>query len=435
MQKKAGRKVGYKLRLRDAVLALIVELRRIAALHVYTMGSVSYSGKVLGIIDPRNAFGGRVLCRHDGDEIPFEKSLYHFEAETDALAQERRAHMIILDDRESAWCARSRPHVLQCAPFRCWREDGLLLLPNAWPDQVLFDMLRVVRAIVQELRRRAAHSVPAALCLRRQAVFHGVVVVFSGGLLRDATQPQRCSPWRIAEAFGARCKLHFDSHTVTHVVSGQLGTSSVRKALGLPNIHAVSVGWLTDSAERWERQSEVLYQLQSAAAKILPGTSRCSAEAQTRLPQEGQAMLSRHGHRRHSPVGSEEWRADGRLLASRTLPSLDDEAKVSGPEGGITLLLPAACKTGILAALPIISASQGQGPAATLTAAILYSAPCAKKKSTRVLLEAFGRSNLSSEFVAERTLLLALSDIVGRDALLFILTAARTPAWAGPTAP
>ena len=92
----------------------------------------------------------------------------------------------------------------------------------------------------------------------------------AGGLLRDAHQPERCAPWRMAEVFGAQCELSFDLSRVTHVVSGQAESASVKKALA-NGIHAVSLQWLLDSAARWQRQAETPYSLAPGAVEAIAG--------------------------------------------------------------------------------------------------------------------------------------------------------------------
>jgi hypothetical protein len=109
--------------------------------------------------------------------------------------------------------------------------------------------------------------------MRRRAVLKDVVVVFSGGLLSDAQYMQCCAFWRLAEALGASCEVWMDVACVTHVVSQQADTGSVRAALGHASrqIHAVKPTWLLDCATRWYRQSEALY------AWTLPGLGGAAA--------------------------------------------------------------------------------------------------------------------------------------------------------------
>ena len=64
----------------------------------------------------------RVVHRRDGDDQSFEKSLLHLVKGADPRATRRRERMIVLDDREDAWCVRSRPHVLQIPQVRAPSE-------------------------------------------------------------------------------------------------------------------------------------------------------------------------------------------------------------------------------------------------------------------------------------------------------------------------
>jgi hypothetical protein len=120
---------------------------------------------------------------------------------------------------------------------------------------------QVIKAVHADLRSGSARSVRESLHTRRRAVLKGVVVVFSGGLLSDAQYMQCCAFWRLAEALGASCEVWMDVACVTHVVSQQADTGSVRKALGHASrqIHAVKPTWLLDCATRCHRQSEALY--------------------------------------------------------------------------------------------------------------------------------------------------------------------------------
>ena len=164
----------------------------------------SYSRRVMDLIDPTSSFGGEILCRKDGGQDAFDKSVLHLAPGSDSTSAARRRRMIVLDDREEAWCVESRPNVLPIPQFKAWSEDGT---PTAAPeaDPTLLDMLAVLRAVSRDLASGAARSVPAALQQRRQSILRGCVLVFSGGLLRDHTKPEINSSWRMAVALGARC--------------------------------------------------------------------------------------------------------------------------------------------------------------------------------------------------------------------------------------
>ena len=53
-------------------MAFLKEVSRFCLVHVYTMGSESYTREVLALIDPHASFEGHVLCRKDGDEVRSE---------------------------------------------------------------------------------------------------------------------------------------------------------------------------------------------------------------------------------------------------------------------------------------------------------------------------------------------------------------------------
>ena len=257
-------------------------MRPLANIHVYTMGSMSYTREVLRIIDPQHTFTGSTLCRQDGDESLFEKELLHLFPQTidevivssaeakrgvTATAKAKRhrslvGRALVLDDREDAWDVLSRPSVLRCTPFRCWSDDGAPLPTPPVADATLLDLLQIVKAVRADLASGRAPNAASALHERRRRVLAGVVVVFSGGLLQDSHHPERCAPWRMAESLGAACEVKMDVARVTHVVSAQAETGSVRKALGSSGprpIVAVKPQWLLDTAARWHRQDEALY--------------------------------------------------------------------------------------------------------------------------------------------------------------------------------
>ena len=252
---------NYKLRVRDGVRAFLREVRRFCTVHVYTMGSQSYAKQVIGLIDPHETdIDGTILCRRDDDDELFTKSISHLIPGEDVEAARRRQAMIILDDREDAWDVLSRSSVLQIPQFRCWHDDSTPMAPrSSEPDATLLDMLGVLKAVSADLASGAQPSVPAALHQRRRGILAGCVLIFSGGLLRDAAHPERCVPWRMAEVCGARCEISFLEH-VTHVVSPNPDTGSVKRAAQRGK-HAVSLHWLLDSVARWHRQDEARYSL------------------------------------------------------------------------------------------------------------------------------------------------------------------------------
>jgi hypothetical protein len=193
---------------------------------------------------------------------------------------------------------------------------------------------QVIKAVHADLRNGSARSVRESLHTRRRAVLKGVVVVFSGGLLSDAQYMQCCAFWRLAEALGASCEVWMDVACVTHVVSQQADTGSVRKALGHASrqIHAVKPTWLLDCATRWCRQSEALY------AWTLPGLGGAAAGEGTRGSLEGSSGLggsSGSGCRAGagsvagpSPLSREEMREEMRAVASLLPSTLPKEEKL-----------------------------------------------------------------------------------------------------------
>ena len=286
-----GLQTKYKLRLREGLRSFVEEVSKLATLHVYTMGSKSYTREVLLRIDPAHLYlpskagpdgsgKGQVFCRSDSEENHFSKSLTHFldpaaaaaaGGELTAEEQQRLATMLILDDREDAWDPASRPAVLQCIPYRCWTENAAPIPLPAAADTCLLDMLETIRGVASDLQAGTHASVADSLQARRLRVLDGVVLVFSGGILRDDRQPERCTAFRTAQAFGARVELRLDYQRVTHVVTGNPDSSTVRKTLGVPGIHIVSLQWLLDSTARWHRQHEDLYSFRPGVAAAVVG--------------------------------------------------------------------------------------------------------------------------------------------------------------------
>lgn len=249
------------MKTRDGLHAFLQQVGRLARVHVYTMGSRSYTRQVLDAIDPTvTIFSSKVLCREDGEDDVFAKSLTHL-----GLSQAEQRVTIILDDREDAWDSPSREHVLQISPFRCFRPDGGMLPPEQQEgDSTLFDMLQVLRGVVADLSSGRTRDAPSALNRRRRTVLRGTHLVFSGGLLTDSQEPGRSALWRLSEAFGAKCHLYWNNE-ITHVLSAKANSASVEKAV-VAGVFAVSPTWLTDSAARWHRQHELRYLLRGRPA-------------------------------------------------------------------------------------------------------------------------------------------------------------------------
>ena len=277
---------SYKVRVREGLRAFLKEVHTFCTLHVYTMGKKSYTRAVMRIIDPQNAFDGITLCRKDEEDQHFSKSIEHLVPGTDAASVRRRASMIVLDDREVAWEAESRPHVLQISPFRCWQDDGKPMPGRPDADGSLLDMLTVLRGVRDDLASGRAQSVPHALDHRRRHVLAGCVVIFSGGILRDSNRTDQCVPWCLAEAFGAKCEKFFSAQ-VTHVVSPNVDTNSVKKAI-TKGLHAVTPQWLYESCTRWHRQAEAPYSLDASVVSqaVVPKPPRT-------LEADDQALVAR----------------------------------------------------------------------------------------------------------------------------------------------
>jgi hypothetical protein len=398
-----GLEQRFKLKVRDGVRAFLKEVRTFCTLHVYTMGSLSYTRQVLHLLDPTRAIDGEILCRSDGDEQPFEKSIEHFHAVRGEAGGEgdgggdgggdgdgdgsgggggashaRRTRMVIIDDREDAWCATSRPHVLSVPQFRCWQDDGSLMPPRPEADATLLDMLTVLRAVHRDLATGGATSVPSALALRRGAVLSGCVLVFSGGLLKDQYKPELNPLWRMALALGARCETSFDTKAVTHVVSASAETASVRKAL-LHSIFAVSQQWLLDSFMRWHRQEEALY----SHAPRPPGAAAAGSSG-------AGGGSGAHGGGRGGAAGASAAAASGG----------DQGARV---ERAIRLARHAL-------------ASDAHTPSQRLSAAIHYLVPAEHKAEAREQLRRFEDAN-GKDAAAAAAALTAITVLVGRDAL------------------
>ena len=271
----------YKMRVRDGLSTFLREVLQFSTVHVYTMGSKSHARNVLDVIDPHMKFQGKTLCRQDGDDSLFEKSLSDIFPDAGAEQQEqqlRSSRAVVLDDREDAWCTASRPHVLQCTPFRYWREDGSPIPPPVSSDTTLIDLLQVLRGVHSDLARGLEPSAAASLASRRRRVLDGAVIVFAGGLLQDTYQLSQNAPWRLAESLGAECLERTDWKRVTHVVSGKGTANTVGLALesGMKSgrtIYAVRLQWLNDCAARWTRQKEEPYLWTAAAADSDTGSS------------------------------------------------------------------------------------------------------------------------------------------------------------------
>ena len=128
---------NYVLGLRDGLNEFLRQLKQLATIHVYTMGSKSYCSEVIEIIDPgKDLIEGRVrklpsggspwrraqpgpscgplqvMCRKDSAGESFTKSLTHI---FDSKDDERLACALVMDDRIDAWDEPSRDKLIQAA--------------------------------------------------------------------------------------------------------------------------------------------------------------------------------------------------------------------------------------------------------------------------------------------------------------------------------
>ena len=160
--------VRYVLGLRDGLHEFLKEICQLATVHVYTMGSKSYATEVIGIIDPtKELIVGRVLCRRDSAPEAFVKSLTHL---FPVNAEARRA-ALILDDRQEAWDALSREHLIQVPAFHCFdKEDNSALPRPDVPDVTLMALLRVIRVVHLDWSRGVMASAAESLRAHRQKV-------------------------------------------------------------------------------------------------------------------------------------------------------------------------------------------------------------------------------------------------------------------------
>mmetsp|Transcript_10941 Transcript_10941/g.23346 ORF Transcript_10941/g.23346 Transcript_10941/m.23346 type:complete len:317 (-) Transcript_10941:97-1047(-) len=244
------------------------------------MASVTYTKYVLDQMDPAGTLiGGQVVCRADGKTEVFTKS-------ATLVGGLDLNSIVAVDDREEAWDPLSRELVIQLPAFRYFSKDRCELRKSPLADTALMDVLRVLRDVHAGISSHEQGSTREALSARRQSVLSGVHLVFSGGLLSDAKQPQRCVLWRLAATFGASCHVAWTEHVpLTHVISGRPDSASVGRA-AKSHIWAVSPDWLLHSAQRWHRQSENLYALPCPAqlpASLRPLRAEDSADALRRI--------------------------------------------------------------------------------------------------------------------------------------------------------
>ena len=221
--------VRYVLGLRDGLHEFLKELRQLATVHVYTMGSKSYATEVIGIIDPtKELIVGRVLCRRDSAPEAFVKSLTHLFPED----EETRRAALILDDRQEAWDALSREHLIQVPAFHCFdKEDNSALPRPDVPDVTLMALLRVIRVVHLDWSRGVVTSAADSLRAHRQKVLRDTALVFSGGLHDPAKGPiERLHYWLLAAQCGARCEKSLHDRRITHVVSGRPDSNGVKRA-------------------------------------------------------------------------------------------------------------------------------------------------------------------------------------------------------------
>ena len=224
----------------------------IAVIHVYTMGSYTYTEKVLDFLDPSlTLFSGKVLCRPERGGV-FKKSIGHLPGFQEDTAWRR---VMIVDDRIDAWDRPSQHHLLQLPAFHYFGVKG----EGKSVDAALEDVIAVIRTVNDGLASGDKANVPIALKAAQQLVLRGCKFVFSGGILKDSRNPERCAEWAMAVSLGATCSLTF-TDGITHVVSAKAATSSVARARAA-RLPVVGPLWLSDSALAWRRLPEQEYSL------------------------------------------------------------------------------------------------------------------------------------------------------------------------------
>jgi len=103
---------------------------------------------VLDAIDPQyELIAGRILCRADGQEETFTKSLEHL-----FKTPEERHNVVVVDDRPEVWDPLSQEMIFRVPPFRCFNSSGAL-------DTAAAKQPAATRA--REMRPRASRPTPA----------------------------------------------------------------------------------------------------------------------------------------------------------------------------------------------------------------------------------------------------------------------------------
>ncbi|UJR20205.1 hypothetical protein I4U23_023336 [Adineta vaga] len=262
---------------RPGLKEFLTNLQPYYVFHIVTFGDRPYANTIVKLIDPNGTFfSHRILSR---DECI---SLTDKSANLGTLFPSGDALVCMIDDREDVW--RYAPNVVRVKPYTWFDGVGDInstYLPKISHTSVINDndhYLCRLEMILKQIHTKFYHiydnqsiqnksriipDLKQLIPMIRQQILNSVSLCFSYLLPQDYPL-ENYRGTIIAQAMGAKvtADLQLDPNSIyrtTHIIAGR-HTLKVQEALK-NNIKVVTLEWLLDCYEQWERQSEDNYRL------------------------------------------------------------------------------------------------------------------------------------------------------------------------------
>ncbi|CAF1291719.1 unnamed protein product [Adineta ricciae] len=269
-------------KLRPGVKEFLTNLQSYYVFHIVTFGDRPYADAIVKLIDPKGTFFSHRILSRDDSISSTDKS-----ANLSTLFPCGDSLVCIIDDREDVWKYAS--NVVRVKPYAWFHDVGdinSIYLPTfaevkSIPfqygvvnddDQYLYQLEMILKHIHAKFyqiydaqcAQNRLHSIPdlkQIMPILRQQILKSVSLCFSYLLPQDYPLESFRGTF-IARAMGAQVTedLQLDSHSLnrtTHVIAGK-HTLKVHQALQ-SNIKVVTLEWLLDCYEQWERKPEENY--------------------------------------------------------------------------------------------------------------------------------------------------------------------------------
>ncbi|KAI8969704.1 hypothetical protein BDB01DRAFT_840117 [Pilobolus umbonatus] len=289
-----GRPIVYTIKFRPGLFDFLQKMAELYEMHIYTMGTRSYAEAVVKELDPEGTyFEDRILSRDESGSMTEKRLERLFPSDT--------SKVVIIDDRADVW--NYSPNLIHIkayeffvgigdinSPFAPPKKDLIPATFNTTPttsisdvsvaavmnkddlidsDNILPIITKTLTTIhhdyYEQLEQKPDQKPNVATIIPaiKHNIFKGVHIVFSGVIPLN-NKPESSWVWRMATSLGAVCGTELTGK-VTHLVAATDGTSKVNAAKKYPHIKIVTTSWITESAWRWERQSEQQHALSLSA--------------------------------------------------------------------------------------------------------------------------------------------------------------------------